>query len=53
MSGNMDSDYNAMEVAVPESLNASSNSQNGHPEKLVCELQVGGNTYLLDLEKNQ
>ncbi|KAJ8398484.1 hypothetical protein AAFF_G00427390 [Aldrovandia affinis] len=25
---------------------------NGHPESLVCELQVGGNIYLLDLEKN-
>ncbi|KAG9345344.1 hypothetical protein JZ751_009890 [Albula glossodonta] len=25
---------------------------NGHPEKLVCELQVRGSIYLLDLEKN-
>ncbi|XP_061097096.1 disintegrin and metalloproteinase domain-containing protein 15 isoform X2 [Conger conger] len=26
--------------------------QNGHPDKLMCELQVGGTLYLLDLEKN-
>ncbi|XP_035282533.1 disintegrin and metalloproteinase domain-containing protein 15 isoform X2 [Anguilla anguilla] len=26
--------------------------QDGHPEKLVCELQVGGTLYQLDLEKN-
>ncbi|KAJ8290059.1 hypothetical protein GJAV_G00008260 [Gymnothorax javanicus] len=26
---------------------------NGHPEKLLCELQTGETLYLLDLEKNQ
>ncbi|KAI1885985.1 hypothetical protein AGOR_G00209390 [Albula goreensis] len=32
--------------------NLSEALQNGHPEKLVCELQVRGSIYLLDLEKN-
>ncbi|KAG7469505.1 hypothetical protein MATL_G00129660 [Megalops atlanticus] len=32
--------------------NLSEALQKGHPEKLVCGLQVGSNTYLLDLEKN-
>ncbi|XP_018620285.2 disintegrin and metalloproteinase domain-containing protein 15 isoform X2 [Scleropages formosus] len=27
--------------------------QNGHPDKLHCELHIRGHTYLLDLEKNR